>query len=433
MTLKSSKLYAKLALFFIILSACFTIIIQTGYAAQNTPPAASAPAVRLPSANTPQGPQPEGDSAAAPSSEVKKWSKTKWTVFAMALFSVILILILGLIYKKQKEIYPDAKKTKLLKGFLLIYPPVAYLAILVVSLLGGKYYQAINPIMINLKLLGLQIRVAYYGVIYASGFVIAYIWMRFARNNNSLDMSIEELDTFFIFACVGVVLGARVFEAIFYVSPWYNFFWWREGFTSWQNGFKFLKVWEGGLSAHGGMVGAIVATLWFCKKKGKSFYSIMDTIVLPASLALAVGRFANYINSEILGIPTGGDWGVIFKNAAQPGQLNVARIPTQLFESWKNLAIFAILMLVRKRLKKPGMVAWLWALLYGSFRFIIEFFKSYEPLFDLGAFNFTMGHVLCLAMIGASSFVLFMMVKGGDLLTTLPAAPSKKKKRKKKK
>jgi phosphatidylglycerol:prolipoprotein diacylglycerol transferase len=181
------------------------------------------------------------------------------------------------------------------------------------------------------------------------------------------------------------------------------------------------------------MAGAIVATLLFCKKKGKAFYNIMDIIVLPTSLAVFLGRIANYINSEILGIPSGGDWGVIFKNAAQPGQLNVARIPTQLFESWKNLLIFSILLFASKRVKKPGMLAWLWVLLYGSFRFIIEFFKSYEPLFDLGAYNFTMGHVLCLAMIGASSFVLFMMTKGGDLLTTLPVDPAKKRKNIKKK
>ncbi len=109
------------------------------------------------------------------------------------------------------------------------------------------------------------------------------------------------------------------------------------------------------------------------------------------------------------------------------------RIPVQLFESLKNLLMFSILFTMRPYFKKPGVIAWSWGLLYGLFRFIIEFWKDFEIIWELNGVNFTMGHILCLAMIGASGFVLFTMFSGKKLLPVLPTTDKIKRKPKKKK
>ncbi len=375
-------------------------------------------------------------------SKIKKvsrpWSSRTWAAFITVVVFLIAFAVMLKLFISERKKDKDSKKTKLYRLFMSFIPAIGMIAVLIISFWSKTYYHKINPIMVDFKLFGLHVRIAYYGIIYALGFVITYLWLRYSIKNKSLNFKLEELDTYFIYVAIGVVVGARIFEAIFYVDPWYNFFWWKQGFLSWSRGWRFIKVWEGGLSAHGGMAGAIISTVIFCRKKDKSFYEIMDIIVLPAALALTLGRFANYLNGELYGVATSGNWGVFFSQAAKAGATNTPRIPTQLFESFKNLLMFSILFYIRPNIKKPGMLAWLWVFLYGIFRFTIEFWKDFEIIWQLGKVNFTVGHILCLAMIGASGFVLFTMISGKKLGSILPTTdkikrkPKSNKKKKKK-
>lgn len=414
----------------------FIVMINPLFAAQDAPRITIPQAQQQPPVNA-QGPTPSESQGAAPAETTvsKPWSTTTWVSVIVFLFFTALFVITLILYKKEKKVSDGSRKAKILKYILVFIPPAAYLVVLIIALGARVYTHTIDPILFSFKIKSVNIRIAYYGVVYALGFVIAYIWMRYEIKYKNLDFKPEELDTFFIYGCIGIVLGARVFEALFYVEPWYNFFWWKEGFKSWSSGWKFIKIYEGGLSAHGGIMGLVVAAVLFARKRNKSFYSIMDIAVLPSALALALGRFANYINGELYGIPTGGDWGVIFAQAAQPGVTNMPRIPTQLFESLKNLLAFSILFAFRKRLNKPGLLAWGWVFLYGLFRFIIELWKDYAILWKMGDLNFTMGNILCLAMIGASSFMIYNIYKGDAFVAKsddkVIVKHGKKKKRKK--
>jgi phosphatidylglycerol:prolipoprotein diacylglycerol transferase len=133
-----------------------------------------------------------------------------------------------------------------------------------------------------------------------------------------------------------------------------------------------LAVWEGGLSFHGGITGAAIAIYIFSKKRGYNFLSLADLLCIPATLALAFGRIANFINGELYGRPTNLPWGVKFKGAEE------FRHPSQLYESLKNFLILLILYTKDKKSHKPGHIFSLFLILYSVLRFSVEFVRVPE-------------------------------------------------------
>ena len=145
-----------------------------------------------------------------------------------------------------------------------------------------------------------------------------------------------------------------------------------------------IALWHGGLSFHGGLAGGFIATFIFCRKRRIELLPIADLIALPAVLALAFGRIANFINGELYGTPSNLPWAVKF-----PGT-DEFRHPSQLYEALKNFVIFFVLLIVRKPTLKKGYTFGLFLLMYGVIRFFIEFVK--EPEMMIGAL--TMGQIL---------------------------------------
>ena len=136
--------------------------------------------------------------------------------------------------------------------------------------------------------------------------------------------------------------------------------------------------------------------LLFAKKRRVHFYDLADIFIIPFPLALALGRIANFINGELVGRVTNAAWGVDFGDG-------LARHPSQLYESLKNFAILFIMLYTNKIKKlKRGFLFWLFILLYGSLRFIIEFFRQPDPQLGFVLFGLTMGQVFCTIMVIAA-------------------------------
>lgn len=239
------------------------------------------------------------------------------------------------------------------------------------------FIHTIDPVLLHLG--PLQIR--YYGLFYALGFVLLYLFLKHAVKQKKIALQEHDVDTLLLYLMLGTVLGARLGEILFYNASYYFAY-----------PLEIFAVWKGGLSFHGGLIGIILAALLFCRQKKISFFALADVVVLPAAFALALGRLGNFMNGELYGRITAFPWGVQF-----PG-VDGFRHPSQLYEAAKNLVIAGILLWQGKKQRKEGYMFGLFLLLYGVLRFVVEFVR--EPQIFVGPL--TMGQALSvpLAIIG---------------------------------
>ncbi len=231
------------------------------------------------------------------------------------------------------------------------------------------------------SLFGLDVR--WYGLAYIFGFFLTLLWgYRIqAQLLGDKKLTKEQFENLTFGMFVGGVLGGRIGEFLFY-SP--------ETFV--HDPFEILKMWHGGMSIHGGILGAIGYAFFFARAKKIPLLRLLDVFVLPLAVTLIFGRFANFVNGELVGRATGTDWGVIF-----PHIDNVLRHPSQLYEVGKNIVLSGVLFLVFKKGygKYVGLLSTTFLAGYGVLRFGIEFFR--EP--DGMIWILTTGQVLCVAMI----------------------------------
>jgi len=231
--------------------------------------------------------------------------------------------------------------------------------------------------------------VRWYGLAYVIGFIIAYWWLRRASTTiKNLDK--EQVDTLILYLIGGVIIGGRVLQFVFYRPH-----------MIWHDPLEIIRIWNGGMSFHGGLIGAIIAMWLFSKKNKVSFLALGDVIVIPASLALVIGRIANFINSELVGTITNVPWCVNFPNAPNPAHRIGCRHPSQLYEALKNTAIFIIL--TTQKNTKEGTRTFLFITLYGFLRFIINFYRD-EPALIIGI---STGQLLSLIM-GIGGLILLI-------------------------
>jgi phosphatidylglycerol:prolipoprotein diacylglycerol transferase len=211
------------------------------------------------------------------------------------------------------------------------------------------------------------------------------------------------------------VLGGRIGYVLFYVF---------DDFIA--NPMMLLRINEGGMSFHGGLLGVMIAAAWWTRKHRRHFFDVMDFVAPLIPLGLGFGRLGNYIGGELWGKPTGGDWGVVFRDAlptelaVQPveqlrqlhasGALDAyARHPSQLYQAFlEGVVLMAALWLFSRKPRPRYAVSGLFALLYGTFRFLVEFVR--EPDAHLGYLAFgwlTMGQVLSLPLVLLGLFLLW--------------------------
>ena len=184
---------------------------------------------------------------------------------------------------------------------------------------------------------------------------------------------------------MGVILGGRLGYALFYDLSAYL-----------AEPLKILRVWEGGMSFHGGLIGVMLATWLFGRRNGKSFFQLMDFIAPLVPIGLGAGRIGNFINAELWGKVTDVPWAMVFPNGG-PDPCH----PSQLYQfALEGVALFVILWLYSRKPRPTMAVSGLFAICYGIFRFIVEFVRVPDAQLGYLAWNWlTMGQVLCLPMI----------------------------------
>lgn len=237
----------------------------------------------------------------------------------------------------------------------------------------------INPIALELG----PLKVHWYGVMYLIGFAGA--WLLCDRRAVKWGWTKEQVSDLIFYAALGVVLGGRIGYVLFY------------NFSSFlQHPLWIFKVWEGGMSFHGGMLGVFLALYCYGKSIGKTFFEVSDFIAPMVPIGLGAGRLGNFINGELWGRATDVPWAMIFPNADA-----LPRHPSQLYQCFLEGVVMFIVLYVFSQKPRPLMsISGLFLILYGTFRIAVEFFRQPDSQLGFIAFDWlTMGQLLSLPMV----------------------------------
>jgi phosphatidylglycerol:prolipoprotein diacylglycerol transferase len=257
------------------------------------------------------------------------------------------------------------------------------------------FFHNINPVLLELG----PFQIRYYGLFYALGFVIAYFLIYYLAKRKELNLTKDDVADFLLYEIIGVVAGERLIY-VFVYNPCYYL----------QNPLEVIAVWHGGLSFHGGLLGAITACYLFCKKKKIEFYDIADLAVVPVALGLALGRIGNFINAELYGRITNLQWCIDYsKNQFVENLPEGCRHPSQIYASVKNLAIFAILWFIKDKKMPKGFMFWSFVTFYGLFRTIAESFRQPDEQIGFILNYFTMGQLLSFPLFLLGVYMLFKL------------------------
>jgi phosphatidylglycerol---prolipoprotein diacylglyceryl transferase len=246
----------------------------------------------------------------------------------------------------------------------------------------------INPVLLSLG----PVSIRYYGLVYALGFLVTYFMLhKIAKKGKIKNFDADKADSFSLYLIVGVIVGARFFDFLYYHPA-----------LLWQQPLELFKIWHGGMSFHGGIIGAGIAAWLFCRKYKVNFYKLADIVVIPAAFFLFLGRITNFVNGELYGTITNVPWAVNFNNERDALGNLVYRHPSQLYEAAKNLVIlFTLLFMHYKKKLKEGVLFWTFVVMYGALRFMITFLRDDPKLFGLSG-----GQYLSLLMVIAGTAFL---------------------------
>ena len=227
----------------------------------------------------------------------------------------------------------------------------------------------------------MSFEIRWYSLAYIAGIIIGWMLCKKIFIQKS-DIN-EKFDDYVTYLVIGIIIGGRLGYIIFYNFNYYI-----------NNFFDIFKVWEGGMSFHGGLIGIIVASILFSKKNNQDSFLYMDLVSLVAPIGIFFGRLANFINSELYGTPTDIPWAVTFIQVD-----NLSRHPSQLYEAiLEGVILFIILMYFKNKdyLKKPGLISGLFLIFYSLFRFFIEFVRVPDEQLGYLIFELSMGQIISL-------------------------------------
>lgn len=223
----------------------------------------------------------------------------------------------------------------------------------------------LDPVLFTLG----PITIYWYGLFFAAAILVGYQLMSwiYRRENQSTG----SLDSLLVYAVIGIIVGARLGHCLFYDPAYYL-----------NNPLKILAIWEGGLASHGGGIGLLLAVYLFCQKTGQNYLWLLDRLALPTALFGFFVRTGNFFNSEIVGLPSDVPWAIVFARID-----DLPRHPTQLYEAFSYLAIFALLFCCYRftKIKQfPGAILGLLLFLVFSARFLLEFVKTQQEAYATG-------------------------------------------------
>lgn len=260
-------------------------------------------------------------------------------------------------------------------------------------------YPDIDPVAFSVgpfSLFGWEIgplSVHWYGIMYLLGFASAW-WIAYKRSQKKYSpVRKNEVEDLVMYAAAGVIIGGRVGYVLFYYF---------DRFLS--EPLWLFKIWEGGMSFHGGLIGVIVAMAWYAKRHKIPFLSLMDFVAPAVPPGLFFGRLGNFIGQELWGRATDLPWGMVFPKDEDA----LLRHPSQLYEAGlEGVVLFIVIFWYSSKPRPRGAVSSLFLLLYGCFRFAVEFTRQPDAHINFDLFGWvTRGQLLSLPMIIVGSWVL---------------------------
>ncbi|MGX7896395.1 prolipoprotein diacylglyceryl transferase [Tsuneonella sp. HG222] len=262
----------------------------------------------------------------------------------------------------------------------------------------------------------------YYSLAYLGGILAAYWHLSRMIKAPGAPMAQRHVDDLFFYVTLGVILGGRLGYAAFY-KPELWLGWSSDQFIAWD----LLRLWDGGMSFHGGLIGTLVAIGWVCWRAGLNFIRVCDYVSVNIGFGMLFGRLANFINGELWGraVESPLAWAMVF-----PGGGNVARHPSQLYEAALEGLLIIVVMLplfwnTRARFR-PGVLVGTFAALISTARFVVEFFRQPDEQLTRFAYEtgLSMGQWLSIPLILASIAMIVWALRRPPLAsgTAAPAA-----------
>lgn len=282
-------------------------------------------------------------------------------------------------------------------------------------------FPEISPVIFSFSVAGMEFSVRWYAVSYLLGFFTAVLIMKFFLRKESLwrfnvgPIDRDQVDNLVTYLVLGVILGGRIGYVLFYNLGAYV-----------ENPLNIIRIWDGGMAFHGGFLGVAIAMLIYCRFNGALVWSCADLVALASGPGLLFGRLANFVNAELWGRPTNLPWGVVFPGVRAQDCPDVigecARHPSQLYEAGlEGLLLFLVLLIAAciGALKRPGVITGMFLLIYGSSRYLVEFYRVPDPQFfsleNLNGFAYTYGEL----GITMGQFLSLPMIFGGLILVVL--------------
>lgn len=279
----------------------------------------------------------------------------------------------------------------------------------------------IGPEVFSISVGGFDFALRWYALAYIAGIVIGWRIMVAAVKRPALwpgdraPMTPAQVEEFLTWAVLGIIAGGRLGYTLFYQPGYYL-----------SHPLEILYVWQGGMSFHGGFLGIVAVTIWFCRRNGIPLAQMSDALAIAAPCGIMLGRLANFVNAELWGRPTDLPWGVIF-----PGELAqdcpgvdglCARHPSQLYEAGLEGLLLGLLLLWlafgRGWLKRPWRLTGVFFAGYGAARIFVELFRVADAQYitpdnplghvvQFGAAGLSMGQLLSLPMVAVGLLLIF--------------------------
>lgn len=265
-------------------------------------------------------------------------------------------------------------------------------------------YPNIDPVAFSIG----PLVVHWYGIMYLIGFAAAWFLLKRHTQRLNANWSKDDLADLIFYAAIGVILGGRIGYIFFY------------NFTAFaENPTMLFKIWQGGMSFHGGFIGVLVAVWIFARRTGRKFFEVGDLVAPVTAVGLGAGRLGNFINGELWGRVTEVPWGMVFP-FERAGVL--PRHPSQLYQFLLEGVLLFLILWIYSRKPRPTMaVSGMFLLFYGVFRFFVEFFREPDDHLLFVAFNWmTRGQQLCIPMILVGAALIWLGYRNQNKSSTTP-------------
>jgi phosphatidylglycerol---prolipoprotein diacylglyceryl transferase len=253
-------------------------------------------------------------------------------------------------------------------------------------------FPTIDPIFLQIGPLAFR----WYGLMYIIAFVSAYFIISAGVKRRNLPLSRDDVADLIFSVALGIILGGRLGYVFFYNCSFYL-----------EHPLKAIAIWEGGMSFHGGVSGAILAGWWYVRKKGLPFLRMLDVGFMAGPVGLFFGRIGNFINGELYGRSTGLPWGMVF-----PGGGPQPRHPSQLYEALLEGPLLLLILWLTWRKNPPdGVVFWSFITGYGLFRSLVELFREPDAQIGLIFGSISMGQLLSCPMFLLGATMILVKIR----------------------